>query len=44
MGPLVGEATAGLANLELVGLDWRDMLAAEIDKHKVTKTNGILWG
>jgi hypothetical protein len=28
MGPLVGEVTAGLASLELVGLDWRDMLAA----------------
>ena len=32
MGPFVGEATAGLASFELVGLDCRDMLAAEISK------------
>ncbi len=29
MVPLVGEATAGLATFDPVGLDWRDMLAAE---------------
>ena len=51
MGPLVGEATAGLANFELVGLDCRDMLAAGMKKFVVGSicditprpTSGILF-